>query len=245
MYLTKYTLKKGNQRLILQGVSHVASPELYKVIQKEMDKKIKQGYKVFLEGVSDVPSDLSHYVSKKEYTTARFLRLFFKIDDIKEKFETVGNQDEELNYPDDVIYADVSFDEIVRVLEEEKFRYIILWYSLKKVWLSLEKSLEKKKFIENLAREFEEMIETFKFKRVDAFKIILLTPLFKFHLLLLRYPFLDFRNRRAVEIIEKNAPKRALVHYGEEHISGIKKNLEKKKWELVNSSKRQLRFLDE
>lgn len=231
MHLSKCVLVRGDQELILQGMVHVAPTELYGLLQEEMNNKVNEGYKVFFEGVRDYPR-LQPKASDREYEIAEFFGIIFNLCPLLASAWGFGIQKENIKYPEDAINADITFKELVRQLKEKRFRCGFILRTLKK-------AMEEEKFKEELGEKVKRVLfEENPKKQRKGFSYF---PLWLFIFRKINPIILDYRNRIAIDMIErcgtsKNLLK-ILVYYGEGHIAGMIKLLKEEGWKLASSSK--------
>ncbi len=222
--ISKYTLARNGQTLILRGMSHVAPAGLYGMLQTEMDACVGEGYKVFFEGLRDY-SKLGEDASPQEYKIAEFLTLLIDSYPIMAKAWGFGLQKEYIKYPSDAINADISFSELVRILKERNFRCDFLSAVLKQGLADGEAAKEK------LSK-----IDPFRKPR-KGFAYFISWLLFFRKLLAV---VLSHRNEVAVDIIEKKASGENLhkifIHYGEGHVAGMIRLFKRHGWRVVGIS---------
>ncbi len=141
---------------------------------------------------------------------------------------------DDLKYPDDAINADVSKMEIVREFYKRKFRCGLL-VKILKTSLDEEKNI-RKIMVDGFSKEDESkgFMKFIEGKMIRIFIWYFMTRHTE--------PVLtDYRNKRAIEIIEENRTKKGLknilLYYGSGHIPGITSLLLKNGWKLASISR--------
>lgn len=120
MKLTRVTLARGGQVLIVQGVCHIGSTRLYQFLQAGLNQAFARGYTIFREGVT-LPYDKDP-ITKNEEKARRFLSLLFS------SYSDIANatgescQSNMLCYPSGVITADISIGDTARALDVIDFK---------------------------------------------------------------------------------------------------------------------------
>jgi len=208
---------------------HVGPKELYLKLQEDLDNHIKEGYGVFFEGVREYPM-LRPKASVGEREIAELFRIIFDLYPVFAAVWGFQLQKKIIRYPWGAVNADISFGETVRLLEESGFRcgFIVRVF---------EALLKDRRYREKLKSDLakENPLKGPRKKRLSYFFSWL------FILRKLDPIIIDYRNKIAVNVIEKHSAGRYLqkifVHYGEGHVPGMIKLLEDKGWRLVSLSR--------
>jgi len=232
LYFPRYTLRRGDSEIIIQGTHHVAPSEVFKFLSEDMDEKEKNGYGIFYEGIDD-SVELRENAAKREKEIHEFLNLLWELFPAMAEGLKYSEQDEDLEYPDDAINADAAMSEIVGELYKRRFRCGLL-VKILKIALN-DKNGNREKIIDSLSKEeSDDFWKVFERKLYHIF-------LWIFMIRKTNPVFLDYRNKKAIDIIEaaraeKNL-KKAILYYGSGHISGIASLLKKSGWKVASISK--------
>lgn len=229
MNLTNCTLSKSDKTLVLQGMIHVAPKGLYRKLQEDLDAHIGKGYKIVYEGIKDYPK-LYPNAAKREHEIADFFVILFRLYPILASAWGFELQKRYIKYPQGAVRADISFRRLVALLYGNGFR--CGWF------LSLlgfsKKLLGDKRYKTEIEYEVAKS-NPLKEKRKDLGHFIV-------WLLFLRKMMpiiLDYRNQIVVNTIERecdNGQSKLFVHYGEKHIKGMVKLLQRSGWAVKETS---------
>ena len=193
---------------------------------------IKQGYRFFAEGV-DTSVELPPEASDQEHEIAEFFKIIIGLPSVAAIPKKLEVDNEDIEYPEDTVYADIPFEELVRLSKEKGFKPGFLLPLFKGL-------LDKKELREELRDAYSET------EHRGSLLIFLITPFIEFFLWLFLFRkieplVVDCRNIVVIDIIEKYIAdedlNKILIHYGEGHVPGMIALLEERGWELVNLSK--------
>lgn len=211
MRLSRVVLKRGDQEAVLQGMIHIAPDKLYGAIQGDVDLAVKNGYKIFFEGVKKEP--LEKALSNNEDKIREFFLLLFDLLPFFAAALGVSLQKDKIRYPKDAINADITFAELTKQLDRNGFRCgLFLWLFTSFPEEELKKVMEKEfakmgglnAIMDSSDRwSFINLITWFFFRK--AMPIIL-----------------DYRNEVALAKVRAHLNGRSIfLHYGEKHINGL------------------------
>lgn len=198
---------------------HVAPPQLYEVLQKDLDWAIKHNYQIFFERVKKDP--VTRMLTRNQEKIKKFLSLLLGLYPVLAARFGIATQKEKIAYPEDAINADITLDELVEKLDENGFRCdFLLWF-----FANLDEAVKaevKKKL--STPRSFNAAMDNSEKRSLNK-----LVGWFFFRKAI---PIiLDYRNGVAVAKIRENSDGRNIfIHYGEKHIKGLVGLLEKDGW---------------
>jgi len=221
MKLTNTILTKENKTIELQGMIHISTSNFYQMQQQIIDK-LEQTI-IFYEGVKK-KEELKNlnFNENQKIIEKFFLSLFNFLPQLANKIG-FSFQKDALKYPKNAINADISFEELILKLDEVNYRP-------EKSLKMLEEIKDNDEIVKKIQKSLEKMLNG-KFSILSKI-FIKFFSFGKFASIVLHY-----RNKVAVDIIEKELEKnkieKAFVHYGEAHISGIKKLLKERGWKIV------------
>ena len=202
-YLTKHTLTKDGHVVIIQGMRHVASSEVYRQIQAEMDSRCDNGFKIFIEGIlfrSCAPETEAERVVV-DYLS-RVTTVGFKAFALKHGYTT---QAQAIKYPSKTKILDSKADELIRELVKAGFTVPPLVSRLAKhdfYWLAVSRIGRLPKWAARVQPPFYSCSDIW-------YKVSVL-----------------WRNRRVLEILNHHLcrakkKKKLYIHFGQKHIDGI------------------------
>ena len=210
---------RGCQEAVLQGMIHIAPKELYEVLQKDLDRAVRNDSQVFFEGLK---RGLPRKVTPGERKIKDFFLLLFDLYPVFAAGLGISSQKEEIAYPKDAICADITFDQFIRLLYENGFRCNLFWWLLT---LPNKEEL-KKKMEDDFTKEgglnaLMDRSERWSFSR-----------LFVWFFFRKAMPIiLGYRNEVAVAMIRAHSDGRDIyIHYGEKHVEGLVRLLKRDGW---------------
>lgn len=218
--------------MIIQGVIHAAPRKVYALLSKDMDEKIRNGFVVFYEGI-DSSEELREGASKREKDIYDLLNLLFELTPAAAEGLRLSEQNDDLEYPENAINADIAIGEAVKELYKRKFKCHLIVQILK-IALN-EENGGRERLVEKFSKE--RPVGILKFTATKIYRLFVWITLD-----LPAFPVLvDFRNKRAIDIIESSRKeikfKDSILYYGSGHIPGMAKILEKNGWTPVSSQR--------
>ncbi len=218
--LTREGHQEGHQKVILQGMIHIAPDKLYEVLQRDVDWAKNHNYQVFFEGVKKDP--LKEASTSNECNIKKFFLLLLDLYPVFATGLGISLQKEKIVYPKDAVNADITFAVFTRKLDENGFRCnLLLWLFTmigeKELKQTVKEELVKSGGLNALMNSserwsFSKFLSWFMFRKA--------TPV-----------ILDYRNEVAVEKVRAYSNGRNIfIHYGEKHIKGLVDLLEQEGW---------------
>ena len=223
----KVTLNRGEQTLVIQGMTHVASATFYARVKKEMQDMEHAGYQVFYEEIKG-----RFYAgagsTKAQQAVADFLRgLITGFYNKDAKSRGLVRQEKKIQYSKSAINADVSFKTAVQELIDQGI-------FVSRAQLSLFTDERCYSAYENKYTQAELEADPKLQHYVNQFRSRGVKELIHETLSIL----VSFRNVKAVAILEEYFARRiqgkALLHYGNAHLKGIVELLKKDGFIIVN-----------
>ena len=228
MRLSRVVLTRQNQQAVLQGMIHIGPDKLYKTLQQDLDWAAGNKYQVFFEGVGkDLPKKSS---TSNEDRIRKFFLLIFDLYPVLAGALGVSLQKEKIAYPKNAINADVTLAELTKRLDKNGFRcnFIIWLLTRSSIEQSIRERFAKKgglnAMLDNSGKwSVSGLIGWFLFRKANPI-------------------ILDYRNEVAMSAIRTHSNGRNIfIHYGEKHVKGLLKLLQKEEWVVQKTSYTDLR----
>jgi len=218
--LSRVFLERNGQKIILQGMVHIAPEELYEKFQSHIDLAVTHDYQIFFEGVKkDPPGEAA---TENEAKIKKLFSLILSLYPVLSEALGISTQKEKIVYPKDAIHADITFAEFTRLLDKNGFKCNFLLWLLTQVSEKRLHEIAKENFSEK--GSLNDLLD----KRKKSWK----KRLFGWFIFRKAKPIiLGYRNKIAItKINEYQNGKNGFVHYGERHIPGLVKLLKKDGW---------------
>ncbi len=225
----KVEMIKGKRRVVMRGLTHIDSAEHFDKLQEELDSYIERGFQIFYESVGE---DLEKKISKNEDQVFQFLEFFLKLYPVLGG--VVGFEQQDFEYPDEAINADITMQELAQKLvainfhRNPVFRLFRWALSIKTIQEKLSDPNQYTKF----SGKFAGIIQNENLKEEEKPSVVikmLLTILTGGLMPVVGY----YRSKVAMGIVSSST-KNAFVHYGRGHVPLMITILKRLGYQVIN-----------